>query len=124
MRIPSFPSAQLLVFWGGWQWGFNGFAHNPVNYAKVVYCPVLFMHGTDDPRARLVEGRRVFDAVQGNKVFKTFDRTGHESYISSHAAEWRTTVAAFMREPEREENATILTADEKIRAYVHCRHIW
>jgi PIN domain nuclease of toxin-antitoxin system len=24
----------------------------------------------------------------------------------------------------REENAAILTADERIRAYVHCRHIW
>lgn len=98
MQVPAFPSAQLLVFWGGCQWGFNGFAHNPLNYAKAVRCPVLFMHGTDDPRATLVEGRRVFDAVQGRKRFKTFDRTGHESTISSHATEWRTTVASFMRE--------------------------
>jgi hypothetical protein len=103
MHIPSFPSAQLLVFWGGRQWGFNGFEHNPVNYARAVHCPVLFMHGTDDPRATLAEGRRVFDAVDGSKKFKTFDRTGHESYISTHATEWRTTVAEFMRKTENKQ---------------------
>lgn len=97
MRVPSFPSAQLLVFWGGRQWGFNGFEHAPVNYARSVDCPALFMHGSDDPRATLAEGRRVFEAVPGRKKFKTFDRTGHESYMAAHAAEWRKTVAEFMR---------------------------
>lgn len=103
MHIPSFPSAQLLVFWGGRQWGFNGFEHNPVNYARAVQCPALFMHGSDDPRATLAEGRRVFDAVHGSKQFKTFDRTGHESYISTHATEWRTTVAEFIRKTENKQ---------------------
>jgi uncharacterized protein len=103
LRVPSFPSAQLLVLWGGRQWGFNGFGHNPVNYARAVRCPALFMHGTDDPRATLAEGRRVFDAFHGSKEFKTFDRTGHESYISTHAMEWRTTVAEFMRNTENKQ---------------------
>jgi pimeloyl-ACP methyl ester carboxylesterase len=97
MHLPSLPSAHLLVFWGGWQWGFNGFEHNPVHYARAVQCPALFMHGTDDPRATVDEGRRVCDAVHGSKEFKTFHRTGHESYLSTHAKEWRTVVGAFMR---------------------------
>ena len=103
MHVPSFPSAQLLVFWGGRQWGFNGFEHNPENYARAVQCPALFMHGGDDPRATLGEGRRVFDAVHGSKEFKIFDRTGHESYISTHATEWRATVAEFMRKTENQQ---------------------
>jgi pimeloyl-ACP methyl ester carboxylesterase len=103
MHIPSFPSAQLLVFWGGRQWGFNGFDHNPVNYARAVQCPALFMHGTDDPRATLAEGRRVFDAVHGSKDFKAFDRTGHESYISTHATEWHTIVSDFLRKAENKQ---------------------
>lgn len=92
MRVPSFPSAQLLVFWGGQQSGFNGFSHNPVDYATSVDCPALFMHGRDDPRATLDEGRRVFNAVPGPKQFKIFDRTGHESYISTHASMGSSTV--------------------------------
>ncbi|MBI5395241.1 MAG: alpha/beta fold hydrolase, partial [Verrucomicrobia bacterium] len=31
MGVPSFPSAELLVFWGGEQLGFNAFRHNPVD---------------------------------------------------------------------------------------------
>jgi len=100
MRIPSFPSAELLVFWGGRQQGFDGFRHNPVDYASSLNCPTLFMHGTDDPRATLNEGRRVFDAVPGPKEFKTFGQTGHESYVSTHENEWRTTVDEFMRRAE------------------------
>jgi len=103
MRVPSFSSAELLVFWGGQQQGFNGFSHNPVDYAMSVECPALFMHGRDDPRATLDEGRRVFNAVPGPKQFTTFDRTGHESYVSTHASEWRTTVEAFIKETGQSE---------------------
>ena len=78
MRIPSFPSAELLVFWGGQQWGFDGFQHNPMDYASSLKSPILFMHGTDDLRATISEGRRVFDAVPSPKDFKKFGQTGHE----------------------------------------------
>jgi hypothetical protein len=53
MNVPSFPAAQLLVFWGGVQAGFNGFSHRPAEYAKSVSCPVLFLHGEDDTSAPL-----------------------------------------------------------------------
>jgi uncharacterized protein len=58
MRVPSFPGAQVLMFWGGRQWNFNAFEHNPLDYAAVVEVPALFLHGENDPRARLQEGRR------------------------------------------------------------------
>ncbi len=92
MRIPSFPSAQILVFWGGQQWGFNGFRHNPVDYATSLHCPALFMHGRNDPRATLDEGRRVYDAAPGLKELVVFDETGHESYATTHPTEWRAVV--------------------------------
>lgn len=34
MRLPSFPCAQLLLFWGGVQQGYNGFRYNPADYAR------------------------------------------------------------------------------------------
>jgi uncharacterized protein len=65
MGVPSFPSAELLICWGGVQNGFNGFKHNPVDYAASVRCPILFLHGTADPRDRVEEARRVFRSAPG-----------------------------------------------------------
>ena len=97
MGLPAFPGAELLVFWGGWQAGFNGFRHNPVDYAKDLTCPALFLHGSADPRAKLAEGRRVYDAAPGPKSFITFEQTGHESYVTSQPAEWRAAIGDFLR---------------------------
>lgn len=97
MGVPAFPSAELLVFWGGRQFGFNGFAHNPVVYAKSLQCPALFLHGADDPRATLAEGRRVFDAAPAlQKQFAVFENVGHDSYLAQHPAQWHSVVAAFL----------------------------
>lgn len=97
MRVPSFPAAHLLVFWGGWQWRFNGFRHSPVDYAAHLRCPALFMHGADDPRARLAEGRRVFDAASSEKTFLAFPNTGHLEYLASCPLEWTAAVEKLIK---------------------------
>lgn len=97
MGVPSFPSAQLLVLWGGVQLGFNGFTHRPVDFARALTCPALFLHGADDPRARVAEARRVFAAAAGPKLFKEFPDTKHEAYVSRHPDEWRAAVAGFLQ---------------------------
>ena len=97
MGVPAFPAAELLTFWGGRQFGFNGFAHNPVDYATSLECPALFLHGADDPRATLAEGRRVFEAAPSRrKQFVVFDDVGHDSYAAKYPDPWRATVAAFL----------------------------
>ena len=96
MDVPAFPSAELLVFWGGRQWGFDGFEHNPSAYAASVRCPVLLMHGAGDPRVSLTEARRVFEAIPATKEFVTFERSGHGSYLSDNANPWRTAVERFI----------------------------
>jgi len=100
MGLPAFPGAQLLVFWGGIQAGFNGFAHNPVDYAAGVRCPILFLHGDDDPRARLEEARRVFAAVPGPKRFKEFPTLGHEPAVVRFPSQWKETVGGFLKAAE------------------------
>jgi pimeloyl-ACP methyl ester carboxylesterase len=97
MQVPAFPGAELLVFWGGRQWGFDGFDHNPSAYAASVRCPVLFMHGARDPRVRLIEARRVFEAIPATKEFVTFEQSGHESYLSKNAEQWRSAVERFIK---------------------------
>jgi alpha-beta hydrolase superfamily lysophospholipase len=99
MDVPSFPSAELLVFWGGVDFGFNGFRHNAVTYAGGVTCPVLVLHGTADNRARLEEAQRVYDALAGPKTFQVFEGSGHESYIARNPALWKQSVASFLGAP-------------------------
>lgn len=96
MKTPSFPSAELLIFWGGRQAGFNGFQHNPVDYARSVSCPILFLHGTDDPRARVEEARRVYEAVPGTKQFKEFPGVRHAPTVMQFPAEWKRVVGDFL----------------------------
>ncbi|MDB5346889.1 MAG: hypothetical protein JWP89_5266 [Schlesneria sp.] len=57
MRLPAYPAANLLIFWGGICTGFNSGEHNPVEYAHSCHCPTLFLHGENDPNATLQEAR-------------------------------------------------------------------
>ncbi len=98
MKTPSFPNAELLVFWGGQQRGFNAFRHNPVTYAATLTTPALFMHGAEDPRATLHEGQRVFDAVPSPKQFVTFPKSRHESFVASHPERWHQAIQNFLQE--------------------------
>jgi alpha-beta hydrolase superfamily lysophospholipase len=100
LGLPAFPAAHLLVFWGGLQHGFDGFAHNPEDYAAAVRCPTLLMHGSADERATPAEARAVFDRLAGPKRFHLFEGLGHESYLSRRPAEWRAQVASFLAEIE------------------------
>ncbi len=107
MGAPSFPAARLLVFWGGIQFGFNGFGNNPVEYASSLKCPVLFMHGSSDPRAKLSEGRSVYDAVPGScKWFKEFSEAGHQSYVAAYPEQWKVSVNNFFVEIESQQLVT------------------
>jgi alpha-beta hydrolase superfamily lysophospholipase len=96
MSLPPFPLARLLVFWGGWQSGFNGFKHNPVDYARTVRCPALLLHGVLDTRVRLPEAQAVAATLGANVTFKIFERLGHECYAVGESKEWRHAVATFL----------------------------
>lgn len=97
---PAFPLAELLVFWGGVQHGYSGFAHNPVEYAEAVTCPTLFLHGSRDIRVAPAEARQIFDCVPSQKSWALFAGAGHENLAANRHDEWRTAVARFLNEIE------------------------
>ena len=101
MGVPSFPAAELLVFWGGRRFGFDGFANNPVDFAPALRRPALFLHGALDPRAAPADARRTFDAVSGPKQFVLFPDSAHDSYFARHPGPWRNAVLPFLRLPLR-----------------------
>jgi alpha-beta hydrolase superfamily lysophospholipase len=97
MGLPAFPGTQLLVFWGGVQHGFDGFAHNPVDYARKVEMPVLLMHGEMDPRVTRAQAEAIFDNFPGTKNRReAFPETGHESCLASHPERWKKAVSEFL----------------------------
>jgi hypothetical protein len=94
--LPSFPAAELLVFWGGVQHGYSGFDHNPVDYAAAVECPTLFLHGERDVRVAPAEAREVFDRLGGNKTWALLEGAGHENLSVARREEWRVAVERFL----------------------------
>lgn len=96
MGIPSFPGARLLVFWGGVQLGFSGFAHEPVEYAKRVRFPVLLLAGEADPTVLPEETRELYESLAGPKRLVFFPGARHESLIKKDRAAWEAAVASFL----------------------------
>lgn len=89
MRIPSTPLAHLLVFWGGWQAGFNAFEHNPADYAKFVNSPTLVFHGKHDLRVTRDQAQAVYNRLGGWKRFSEYPLAGHEAVMKTDLKRWR-----------------------------------
>ena len=97
MGVPSFPSAELLLFWGGVQQDIAGFSHDPVEYAPSVTCRTLVLHGDQDRRAQVNQARAVFDALgTSRKTWKVFSGVAHESYVRAQPEAWRATVGELL----------------------------
>ena len=96
MGVPSFPFAELLVFWGGVQHGFSGLEHNPVDYACRVDCPVLLMNGEHDNRVTKAQATAIFDNLSGDKQLVIFPETGHESCVKRDPVRWESAIAGFL----------------------------
>jgi dipeptidyl aminopeptidase/acylaminoacyl peptidase len=69
MGLPSFPFAELVLFWASIQNNFNLFSHNPVDYARSVHCPTLILHGEKDERVTLEQARTIAAALDTNVKF-------------------------------------------------------
>jgi len=103
MGLPAFPAAHLLIFWGGVQQGFNGFRHNPVEYARQVRCPVLLLHGARDARVTREQAESIFRSVPGEKQFTLFPEAGHESYLGAAPALWAESISRFLARIQMEK---------------------
>ena len=70
MRLPSFPFARLIVFWGGTRQGYWAFAHNPADYASKITCPVLHLHGENASARDAAAGTGVVQQPHGIEVIR------------------------------------------------------
>jgi uncharacterized protein len=96
MSLPSFPAAEVLLFWGGRQLGVDGFAHDIVAYAEAVEAPVLMIHGAQDNRASVAGAERVFEALRDEKAFVVIASAGHVNPCVFEPDKWRQAVGGFV----------------------------
>jgi alpha-beta hydrolase superfamily lysophospholipase len=112
--VPPFPFADLLVFWGGVDQGFNGLRYRPLESASQIERPTLLMTGARDPWVRPHEARAIFDGLKGFKRLRFFADVGHDSCLRRRPGEWRSTVGEFLDDvlppADRRRNAEALRA--------------
>jgi alpha-beta hydrolase superfamily lysophospholipase len=98
MGVPSFPAAESLTFWGGWQHGFNGFALNPSDDARHVRVPTLVLIGGADPWVSVGQAFAVASHVNGPHVMRVFPDAGHQSLVESSPDLYRRTLGRWLRD--------------------------
>ncbi|RPI17692.1 MAG: alpha/beta hydrolase [Ignavibacteriae bacterium] len=96
VKIPRFPMAQMLTFWGGVQNGFWAFGFNPHEYAKYVESPTLLLFGEKDDRVGRDEIDKIYFYLNCKKKLVTFPEAGHENYLKKYKPEWTNEVRDFL----------------------------
>jgi uncharacterized protein len=94
--LPSFPAAELIVWWGGWQQKIDGFNHNPVDYASSVTCPTLLFYGQRDQRVTPADTQAIFGQIVGPKQLVVLPGTGHGGLAREQPKPWQQSVGAFL----------------------------
>lgn len=98
LGLPSFPVAELLLFWGSVQLGANGFDHNPATYAQSISSPALVIHGAADPRVPAGQAAAVADSLGGPARLVTIPGVGHETGSAAAPERWAEAVGDFLAE--------------------------
>jgi uncharacterized protein len=98
MHIPSFPMANLLVFWGGIENNFKGFQFRPVEYAKTINCPALLLYGEQDDKVSRKEMDEIYLNLNGPKKFASYPLAGHEDYLIHYKEKWKDDISAFLEQ--------------------------
>ena len=96
-NLPSFILGELVVFWGGVQHNFNGFSHNPLDYAKTVDCPTLIFSGDRDPLVTVDEVKQIQNNLNSQKKLVVFPNAGHQLLVSVDQKLWQENVATFLK---------------------------
>lgn len=96
LGLPRFPCAHAVAFWVGAQQGFNGLAHNPVNYARRVACPTLLLQGEYDDSVGRPFVREVARSLGRDARFELIPGASHAFLVTRAEKAWRGSVRSFL----------------------------
>jgi pimeloyl-ACP methyl ester carboxylesterase len=95
--LPGSPFAEILLFWGSLQFGFNFFSHNPTDYASAVNCPTLILHGEKDGAATVEQARNLAQSFGANARLIVYPDVPHIAIVDARPAEWTRDVNEFLQ---------------------------
>lgn len=98
LKVPSFPLAQLLVFWGGLENGFNAFSLRPETYARNIHCPTLLIWGAKDGKVMADETEAIYHNLAGPKELLRLPEAGHNDYLLRYRGQWIDKVDSFLEQ--------------------------
>ncbi len=96
MGLPGSPGAELLLFWGGVQAGFDPFDHNPEERAAEVGVPVMVVQGADDARVSPQDAHAIHDALPAGSALLLLDGVGHEQAAQVAPKRWDDAVLPWL----------------------------
>jgi alpha-beta hydrolase superfamily lysophospholipase len=96
-NLPPTPMAELMVFWGGVQHGFNGFDHRPITDAKAVQCPVLILAGDKDKTISIEKVKKLAKNIKTLHNLIIFSEAGHELLVRNNTQLWKKSIQFFMK---------------------------
>lgn len=97
VNVPSWPCAELLVFWGGVQQGYWAFDHSPIQYANNITEPTMILYGAQDRRVKEFEVDRIYHNLAGEREIVKFPEAAHNNIMSSDREKWLDVVENFTR---------------------------
>ncbi|MDH3974835.1 MAG: alpha/beta hydrolase [Deltaproteobacteria bacterium] len=103
----TFPFAELLVFWGGVQNGYNAFDLNPVDFAGDINVPTLLLGGAGDQRASKSVLQDIYTNLQGHKELHLFEGLGHVNLFVRGKNKYEEIVDNFMKDMDSKANSLI-----------------
>ena len=95
--LPASPMAELIVFWGSIQHGFNGFRHQPQEDAKKIDCPTLILAGDRDSTVSLEQINTISQNIEKDAQITIFPEVGHQILALANQELWQETVTEFLR---------------------------
>jgi hypothetical protein len=96
MGLPGSPFAELLLFWGSVQQGFNYFSHRPLDFARSVHCPALILHGGMDGLATAEGARRIAQTIGKSARYVAYAGVRHMPIVEARPDDWKREVGSFL----------------------------
>ena len=96
-KIPTDPTASLMLFWASIQHGVNGFSHNPIHYAKAVNCPTLVIHGQQDKWTPVGDIEALVNNIPASKQLVLSADAGHHQLIGVDRPLWDSSISNFLK---------------------------
>ena len=98
----TFPFAELLVFWGSIQCGYNAFTFNPLEYAQDVTVPIMLLGGEDDQRVPSATLHELYKRIGSHKkTFYVFHNIGHQSLFHANPEKYQQNILTFWQQFEK-----------------------